>query len=124
MPSNTIDYYETAEKTLGGHAATQDFFRLFMVPITVHGGGGAAGTFAVDWLKYLEAWVEEGKAPDMVMGAHIKTDLPEDDIDYLNFPLPPARIVYTRPVYPYPVIAKYKGAGDPTKAENFSPVMP
>jgi hypothetical protein len=27
-------------------------------------------------------------------------------------------------VYPYPVQARYKGTGDPNKAENFGPVEP
>jgi len=29
-----------------------------------------------------------------------------------------------RPVYPYPAWTKYKGSGDPSKAENFVAVTP
>ena len=30
--------------------------------------------------------------------------------------------IATRPIYPYPLVAKYKGAGDPNDAANFEPV--
>ena len=32
IPGGTVDYYETATRTMGGAAATQEFFRLFMMP--------------------------------------------------------------------------------------------
>lgn len=115
---NTIDYYETVEKTMGGPAVTQDFFRLFMLPGVGHCSGGA-GADAIDYLSYLEAWVERGQAPDMMLSAHLK---PGTDIT--KFPLEPAAVTFTRPVYPYPVQAKYKGSGDSNSATNFGPVEP
>ena len=69
-PPEATDYYETVEKTMGGRAATQDFFRLFMIPGMDHCSGGA-GAFAIDYLSYMEAWVEQGHAPDKLIGAHI-----------------------------------------------------
>jgi hypothetical protein len=33
----------------------------------------------------------------------------------------PANRAFTRPIYLYPAFAKYKGTGDPNKAENFVP---
>jgi feruloyl esterase len=30
--------------------------------------------------------------------------------------------IATRPLYPYPMVAKYKGTGDPNDAQNFEPV--
>jgi feruloyl esterase len=30
--------------------------------------------------------------------------------------------VYTRPIYPYPNVAKYKGTGDPNDAANYEEV--
>ena len=47
IPTDSINYYETAEKTMGGRAATQDFFRLFMVPGMNHCTAGAEA-FAID----------------------------------------------------------------------------
>ncbi|MBI4165018.1 MAG: tannase/feruloyl esterase family alpha/beta hydrolase, partial [Acidobacteria bacterium] len=69
-PLNTIDYYETAERTMGGREATQDFFRLFMVPGMDHCSGGA-GAYAIDYLSSLENWTEKGQAPDVMIGAHV-----------------------------------------------------
>ena len=34
----------------------------------------------------------------------------------------PRPTVYTRPIYPYPNVAKYKGTGDPNDAANYEPV--
>ncbi len=69
--ANTVDYYETAERIAGGRPTTQNFFRLFVIPGMEHCGGGD-GAFAVDYLSSLEAWVERGKAPDKLIGAHVK----------------------------------------------------
>ncbi|MBI4164982.1 MAG: tannase/feruloyl esterase family alpha/beta hydrolase, partial [Acidobacteria bacterium] len=120
-PLNTIDYYEMAEKTMGGREATQDFFRLFMVPGMGHCSGGA-GAYAIDYLSSLENWTEKGQAPDVMIGAHVK----EEVYTGWNFKLPaePADVTFTRPVYPYPLRAKYKGTGDPNDAGSFKPVGP
>ena len=107
---------------MGGRAATQDFFRLFVVPGMNHCTGGD-GAFAVDYLSYLERWVEQGQAPEKMIGAHVNTDWM--GAFRLKFPLDPAiPVTFTRPLYPYPLRAKYKGAGDPNKAENFEAVGP
>jgi len=121
IPGAVFDYYETVEKTIGGRAATRDFYRLFMIPGMNHCGGGD-GAFAFDYLSYLEAWVEHGKAPDVMIGAHV-TGLGKYGAALLKMPLDPATPVsFTRPVYPYPQHAKYKGSGDSKDAANFTPV--
>lgn len=128
---NTVDYYETVEKTMGGRAATQDFFRLFMVPGMDHciGGDGAS---TIDWLGHLEDWVERGKAPDVIVGAHVRGEnwdfsKMEDRREFIKrnqFPLDKKYVEFTRPVYPYPVNARYLGSGDPRWAESFGPKNP
>jgi hypothetical protein len=125
MPLHTVDYYETVERTLGGRAATQEFFRLFMIPGMGH-ACGADGACVIDYLSYLEAWVEGGKAPDMIIGVHVQDNyMAAHAQDSLSLPLDPSvPIAYARPVYPYPLNAKYKGRGDPNKAESFGPVGP
>lgn len=120
-PPEFPDYYETVERTMGGRAATQNFFRLFMIPGMDHCSSGA-GAFAVDYLSYMEAWVEKGQAPDKLIGAHIN-GLTWSDAFGLPFPLDAQTpVAFTRPFYPYPIRAKYKGHGDPNNAANFSPV--
>jgi hypothetical protein len=121
IPGAIFDYYETVEKTMGGRAATQDFFRLFTVPGMNHCTGGD-GVFAFDYLRYLEAWVEQGRAPDVMIGAHVSGLQKYEDM-MLKYPLDPSTpIAFTRPVYPYPLHAKYKGTGDPNNAANFGAV--
>jgi Tannase and feruloyl esterase len=117
-PTSTIDYYETVERTMGGAAATRDFFRLFMLPGVDHCWGGE-GASVVDFLSYMEAWIEKNQAPDIMMSAHVKAGT-----DVIDWPSDPAAIGFTRPVYPYPLQAKYKGTGDPNKAENYRAVRP
>jgi hypothetical protein len=126
IPRDAIDYYEMTERVMGGHAATQEFFRLFTIPGMDHCSGGP-GAFAIDYLSYLEAWVERGQAPEKMIGAHV----PNLDwsraywLTVQGLPLDPSvPVSFTRPIYPYPVRAVYKGNGDSTKAENFRPVEP
>lgn len=117
VPANTIDYYQTVESTMGGRAQTQKFFRLFMIPGMEHCSGGP-GAFAIDYLSYLENWVERGQAPDLMLGAHVEGPIK-------GFPLSRNdHILFTRPVYPYPLQAKYTGSGDPNDASNFGSVEP
>ena len=128
MPTAIVDYYEIVEKTMGGRTTTQNFFRLFMVPGMNHCGGGA-GAFAIDYMSYLETWVEHGEAPDAMVGAHISDSYMNSLPKGSEWPLPDlshggvhnARvpISFTRPVYPYPLYAKYTGVGDPKDASNF-----
>jgi feruloyl esterase len=106
LPSDAIDYYDTVERTMGGRAATQDFFRMFMVPGSLHCRGGD-GAEDIDFLSYLEAWVEQGKAPSEMIGAHRDAS---------------GAATFTRPTYPYPLMAKYRGKGDPNAAASFRPV--
>jgi Tannase and feruloyl esterase len=123
-PLRDIDYYETANRVMGGRAVTQDFFRLFVIPGMNHCTGGE-GAFAVDYLSYIEAWVEKERAPDVLIGAHVPPFRNGYDGLSLEYPLNPALPVsFTRPVYPFPVLAKYRGNGDPNDAASFAPASP
>ena len=123
FPAAVIDYYETVERTMGGRAATQEFVRLFIVPGMHHCTGGE-GPFAIDYLKYLEAWVKpQGAAPDKLVGAHVP-HLSWGEAMSLRFPIDPSTVSFTRPIYPFPAWARYKGVGDASKAENYEAVSP
>src|SRR5262249_38734146 len=130
MPTAIADYYETVERAMGGRRATQDFFRLFIIPGMNHCGGGT-GAYSIDYVSYLEAWVEKAQAPDMLIGAHVSdtyltslrlpdritAQLPADATPQLRlaaaarllrFPLDASiPITFTRPMYPYPSYARY-----------------
>lgn len=115
----TIDYFETVERTMGGAKTTRGFLRLFMVPGMDHCWGGD-GASTIDYLSYLETWVEKKQAPDVLLSAHVK----KDTSIFGTFPLDPKTVSFTRPVYPYPLRARYKGHGDPNDAANFEAARP
>ena len=94
----SVDYYETATRTMGGPAPTRDFFRAFLLPGSGHCFGGPGGGEA-DWITYLENWVEQDHAPDAVTVYKMATDayLPRP-----RHPLKPSEYSSTRVVYPYP----------------------
>ncbi|HEX4004092.1 MAG TPA: tannase/feruloyl esterase family alpha/beta hydrolase [Candidatus Acidoferrales bacterium] len=99
-PRNTLNYYASVLKTVGA-PAKQDM-RVFMVPGMQHCRGGE-GPSAFDLMPAISQWTEGGKAPAEVIAAH-KTKGTTDR---------------TRPLCPYPQIAKYKGSGSIDDAANF-----
>lgn len=121
IPLKVIDYYETVQRTMGGRAATEEFARLFMMPGRAHCGAGP-GANTVDLFGYLDAWVEDGEAPDMMVAGHV-ADATRGD--FLKGPDAFGdRVEFTRPLYPYPIKAKYDGQGDPDDYRSFGPFDP
>jgi feruloyl esterase len=79
------------------------FARLFLMPGANHCGGGPA-TSNADFFSPVVNWVENGVAPESVVGtAPAATPWPGR----------------TRPLCPYPQYAHYKGSGDINVASNF-----
>jgi feruloyl esterase len=67
-----------------------------------------AGDAQHDIFTSLVDWIEKGPAPSAI----VATKYVKDD------PAKPAEM--TRPLCPYPLVAKYDGSGDEKKAESFS----
>jgi feruloyl esterase len=99
-PLNTINYYQSVLKAMGGAAA--DSIRLFMFPGMEHcGGGDGPNTF--DAIGTLAQWFEKGQAPSQLLASHRAN-----------------RVVdRTRPICAYPQVAAYKGAASIDDAANF-----
>jgi len=111
LPSQgTVAYYERVMACLGGAAQTAEFARLFLVPGVDHGfrGAGASPDQRAQ-LAALIAWVEEGRAPDRLIG-----EVKDKD----------GKVIRTRPLFPYPQFAKYTGTGSPDEAANFIAATP
>jgi feruloyl esterase len=116
---NTIDYYKSVVVTMGQSNA-DSFMRLYMVPGMQHCGGGPGpnsfGQFGDsppfdpehNIYTALEQWVETGTAPSQITA-----------IKYVKDSDPKQGVKMTRPLCPYPQVAKYKGSGDPNDAANF-----
>jgi len=88
---------------MGGAAKTSEFIRLFLAPGIGHCGGGP-GPAPFGQLEALLRWVEEGKAPDTLEAAR------RDQT---------GKVVRSRPLCQYPLVARYKGSGSTDDALNF-----
>ena len=104
-PQNTINYYSEVAKTLGGKQ--EDWMRLFLLPGVGHCGGGV-GPDQADFLGALEHWREAGTAPVQIVASR------NPGRGGLA-PLGPM----SRPLRPYPQVAKYTGSGSTDAAKNF-----
>ena len=105
-PQNTVNYYNSVVAAMGGLNNVTNSMRLFMAPGVNHCDGGD-GPFDFDGIVALEQWVEKGKPPDRIVAAHRPRGAQ---------PASPDR---TRPLCPYPQVAKYTGSGSTNDASNF-----
>ncbi len=117
----SLQTYGKVVDEVGGRKEADEFMRLFMVPGMSHcvAGPGAnafgqfQGTPALtndpghDVHRALETWVEAGVAPEQI----IATKYVEDD--------PEKGVAFTRPLCPYPQVAKYNGTGSTKEAMNY-----
>lgn len=121
-PANAIDYYQKVVGKMGAKDAEQ-FVRLFMVPGMQHCGGGPgpnsfggatapAGDAEHDLSAALERWVEGSVAPTQIVATKYKTANPASGVER------------TRPLCPYPQVARWKGTGSTDDAANFTCVKP
>jgi feruloyl esterase len=101
-PQNTIEYFTSVERAIGGAEKLKDSARLFMVPGMAHCAGGE-GPNTFDSLSAMEQWVEHKKAPDLMIASHTTN----------------GKVDRTRPLCPYPQVAQYKGTGSTDEAANF-----
>jgi feruloyl esterase len=118
-PLNSVNYYNAVVAKMGAKEA-DSFVRLYMVPGMQHcfpgPGPNSFGQFGRTTAKgkpygvydALEEWVEKGVTP----GDIFATKYVDDD--------PSKGVQMTRPLCPYPELAKYKGAGDTNDAANFT----
>ncbi len=118
-PVNTINYFQSVVAKLGQRQAN-GFMRLYMAPGVQHcAGGPGPDTFGQmvtsaqsdpqhDLTLALERWVEQGVAPDQVIATKRQGANQQ------------AQASRTRPLCPYPQVARYKGSGSTDDAANFN----
>jgi feruloyl esterase len=102
-PRNSINYYSSVVKNLGGEKKASNDVRLFMVPGMAHCGGGE-GPNTFDQVGAIQQWVEQGQAPEQMIASHVEK----------------GTVDRTRPLCPYPQVARYKGTGSTDDAANFT----
>ena len=108
---NSIDYYESVfdflhanERPRRIQPSADEFLRLFMAPGALHcrAGPGPAPQKR-ELLRALEDWVEDGIAPERITATRVTGDV----------------VDRTRPLCPYPQVARWTGTGSTDDAANF-----
>ena len=92
-------------RTIGGNQ--DDWFRLFLMPGVAHCGGGI-GPDRHDAVSALIDWVEADRAPSSIVASKVVDN----------------NVVRTRPLCPYPQVARHTGRGSIDDAANFRCVNP
>ena len=105
QPLMGVNYYERAVAANGRDGT--DFMRLFMIPGMAHCGGGL-GPDQYDAVTAIVDWVEKDVAPDSLLASKI--------VD--------GAVTRSRPLCPYPQVARYKGQGSIDAAANFECQVP
>lgn len=122
-PGMSINYYQSVVDKMG-QADTNKFLRLYMVPGMQHcflgpgpnwfGQAFGCQTCSAknDVTRAIVDWVERKIPPDAIVASKYKSDIARTDL------------VRTRPLCPYPQVARYSGTGSIDDAANFACVKP
>jgi hypothetical protein len=102
--------YESVMKKMGVEK-TKSFWKLYLVPGAGHCGGGI-GAYPTTGFQAMVDWVEKGIEPGALIGTR------NADTD-ANYPLK-----RTRPICPYPEVARWDGSGSIEDASSFMCVPP
>ena len=112
-PDDTAAWYRALDSQYAGDAAA--FARYFQVPGMGHSRGGPA-TDQYNALTALVEWVEQGLAPDRIVASARGAG----NAGGVNADVPATwAATRTRPLCPYPRVARYKG-GDAEQAASFA----
>jgi feruloyl esterase len=98
--NDLIRYFRDVMSANGGPQSTADFARLFLIPGMNHCAGGPA-TDQFDALNSMQEWVERGSAPGRIIAKGAAF---------------PGR---TRPLCPFPQVARFMGGADSQSAASF-----
>ena len=104
-PLSTVDYYRRVAQLFDDGAAA--FLRLYLVPGMHHCAGGV-NVDRFDLMTPLIDWVETGAAPRDLVGYRVEH----------------GRVTRSRPLCPYPRVARYRGTGSVDAHENFECAEP
>jgi Tannase and feruloyl esterase len=109
-PRDSIAYFDSVQSKMGD---TSNFYRLFMAPGMLHcAGGRGANPVAAPAMAALINWVEQGRAPDKLIVTKRVGNKPQGAIER------------TRPLCPYPRLARWDGTGDWNSVDSFRCAAP
>jgi hypothetical protein len=105
-PYATTEYYDEVLATMG-KTTTNNFYKLYMIPGLSHCMLGVGCPNDAGMFDALVNWVEKRVEPDVIVGARAA------------YP-PTGMSARTRPLCPYPGVARYLGVGNIDDAANFT----
>ena len=106
-PQASVNFYTSALGATKTPARESTWLRLYMVPGMGHCSGGE-GPDTFDMMSALDSWVEKGQLPQRIEASKITA----------------GKLTRTRPLCPYPQVARYKGTGSIDEAANFTCAAP
>ncbi len=107
-----IDFLASKGRGARAEHEVDGFLRVFMAPGMAHCMGGPGFT-NFDALSAVQAWVESGDAPDLIVASRSLAAAPN----------PATGGQSTRPICAYPKSARYTGSGSATDAASFKCVL-
>lgn len=110
--NDTVNWYKELDSNNSGKAS--EFTKLYLIPGMGHCGKGPT-TDKFNMVDALVNWVENGVTPSEIL-ASVRGDNAELPVDWSKS--------RTRPLCPFPQIAKYNGTGDIESAASFTCVVP
>ena len=106
-PQASVNFYTRALAATKAPAIGSPWLRLYMVPGMGHCSGGE-GPDTFDMMSALDSWVDRGTLPQRIEASKITA----------------GKVTRTRPLCPYPQVARYTGTGSIDEAANFACVAP
>jgi feruloyl esterase len=106
-PQASVNFYTSALGATKIPARDSTWLRLYMVPGMGHCSGGE-GPDTFDMMSALDSWVDRGQLPQRIEASKITA----------------GKVTRTRPLCPYPQVARYKGTGSTDEAVNFTCAAP
>ena len=100
--NNTVAFYGKLSAALPAKQSKSQL-RLFMVPGMNHCAGGE-GPSAFDTLAAIDRWATQGAAPERLIASRPPAQQPP----------------MSRPLCPFPLVARYKGQGPADQADSFA----
>ena len=130
--NDTIQFLEEAAALSGGQKVLDEFSRTYMVPNMLHCAAGTGGWLA-DYNSAMVNWVENGEAPDAIVGKNPGISnwfeafslLQGESVEWIDAveAATAARdpeTKSTRLLCPYPRVALYQGSGEIKDAANYT----
>ena len=118
-PRGTIHYFNRMVEANGGQAEVDRFARLYMAPGVGHCVGGV-GPAPTGLFEAVVDWVERDVAPKTILAINAPGGAGRAGVPATNAATPAPQVPgRTRPLCPFPTLAKWTGSGSSNDAANF-----